>query len=49
MRHATNMYTSHGLEVRSFSQLKNIFFSEEVFILASGPARVRYNPPDFQR
>jgi hypothetical protein len=49
MRHATNLYTVQGLEVRSFSQLKNIFFAEDTFVLASGPARVRYVAQDYPR
>jgi hypothetical protein len=49
MRHATNMYTSQGLEVRSFSQLKNIFFAEEVFVLSSGPARVKLTLQDYPK
>ena len=46
MSNATNMYTKQGLEVRSFSQLRNIFFTEDTFVLSLGPARVKYVPVD---
>ena len=37
IKHASSMYTREGKEVRSFSQLRNIFPQEDTFIISSGP------------
>ena len=37
---ADKMYTTQGIEVKSFSQLRNDFHGEDVFIISSGPSRV---------
>jgi len=43
---ATKMYTKDGLEVRSFSQLRNIFSGEETFVLSPFPTKVRLQSPE---
>ena len=37
---ADKMYTTQGNEVKSFSQLRQDFYNEDVFVISSGPTRV---------
>ena len=41
---ADKMYTTQGNEVKSFSQLRNDFSNEDVFVISSGPARSFQHP-----
>ena len=40
LKGADKMYSLQGLEIQSFSQLRNEFHAEDVFIISSGPARI---------
>ena len=40
LKGADKMYSLQGVEIQSFSQLRNEFHGEDVFIISSGPARI---------
>ena len=40
LKGADKMYTLQGAEIQSFSQLRNEFHGDDVFIISSGPARI---------
>jgi len=37
---ADRMYTTKGVEVKSFSHLRNDFYNDDVFVISAGPTRI---------